>query len=445
MEIRIEDQCPQCGAALVLQETDHLLTCRFCGVKSVIRSRGPFRYCLPPARGSGAGERLLHVPYLRFKGTIFLINEAGIGHKVVDTTRIGTGLAELPPSLGVRPQAMPVRRLAPRTPGRFLPLTIKASAILEKVIRLSPLRIEKRKIIRRLIPGSGSGDEALFSYDSRMETTEYSSHDRFLHRAFIGETISLLYLPLEVQNDRVVDAVTGQPLVPFEPINVLAGQAVRFRSSWQTRFEATLCPRCGWSLEGEGDARVMTCSNCNSAWSLGKEGFTEVQWRMVSGNASTRVYLPFWRITGTIPEVGIASFADFIRRTNQPMLVRPQWQDLPMRFLVPAFKLQPKTFLRVGRQATISQWHLLASNGRVQQHLHPVTLPASEARQAIKVILAACTASRQKIFPFLPQMHLRPGAVELLYLPFADKGHDWYQPESGITVGKNVLRFGRRL
>ena len=274
MEIRIEERCPQCGAPIVLKETDHLLTCPFCEVKSLIMARGPFRYYLPPGREQ-KDRLLLHVPYLRFKGTIFLINEAGIGHKVVDTTRIGTDLPDLPPTLGVRPQAMPVRRLIPETPGRFLPLTIKARAILEKVIRLSPLRIEERKVIRRRLRGVG-GDEELFSYDSRMETTEYSSHGHFLHRAFIGETISFLYLPLEVRDNRIGDAVTGKSIIPLDRAEGLARKGVRFRPTWKASFMATLCPRCGWSLDGEGDTQVMTCSNCDSAWSLGREKLEEV-------------------------------------------------------------------------------------------------------------------------------------------------------------------------
>jgi len=444
MEIRIEERCPQCGAPIVLKETDHLLTCPFCKVKTLLLARGPFRYVLPSSPKTDPGQPLIHVPYLRFKGTIFLINEAGIGHKVVDTTRIGTVLPDLPPTLGVRPQAMPVRRLVPRTPGRFLPLAIKASAILEKVIRLTPLRIEKRKLVRRRAQGTG-GEEELFSYDSRIETTEYSAHSRFLHRAFIGESISFLYLPLWVRGDRVVDAVTGQAVAALDRAGELGRSAIPFRPSWQTRFKATLCPRCGWSLDGEGDAHVMTCSNCDSAWSLGREQLEEVRWRMIAGDEATRLHIGFWRITGTIPEVGIASFADFIKRTNQPMLVRPEWNARPMRFLVPAFKLQPKVFLRIGRQATISQWRLQARPGRVRDDLYPVTLPASEARQAVKVILAACAASRKRIFPFLPRIHLRQTAVELLYLPFEDKGHDWFQPDCGISVSKSALGFGRRL
>jgi hypothetical protein len=33
----------------------------------------------------------------------------------------------------------------------------------------------------------------------------------------------------------------------------------------------------------------------------------------------------------------------------------------------------------------------------------------------------------------------------LVYLPFVDKGHDWLQPETGVAIGKNILRFGRAM
>ena len=67
-----------------------------------------------------------------------------------------------------------------------------------------------------------------------------------------------------------------------------------------------------------------------------------------------------------------------------------------------------------------------------------VSLPASEARQSVKVILAAAAAARKKIFPFLPKVRLEKTATQLVYLPFVDKGHDWYQPQSGITVSSTL-------
>ena len=75
----------------------------------------------------------------------------------------------------------------------------------------------------------------------------------------------------------------------------------------------------------------------------------------------------------------------------------------------------------------------------------PLPLPASEARQAAKQMLAAATASPKRIFPYLPQVQLTEVVTQLVYLPCVDKGHVWAQPETGVTIAKNILRFGRSL
>ncbi|HHB77138.1 MAG TPA: hypothetical protein ENK84_11455 [Desulfobulbus sp.] len=443
MDIKIEQACPQCGAPIVIKETDRLLTCPYCEVKSFIRANGAFRYYLPPKVNTGRDAPLVYVPYLRFKGSIFVINEAGIGHKVMDTTQIGVDLPGLPPSLGIRPQAMPVKRLVGQTSGRYLPLSIKARAVLEKAIRLTPLRVERKETVRK--PVTYDGENVVYDISTRIKTVEYSSHSRFLHRAFIGETVSFVYLPVEQTEDTLRDAVTGGSLQRLDqPCSGLLA-ATPFKSQWRAKFTSTLCPRCGESLAGESDCLIMTCANCDTLWALGREKLEPVDWQMVQGDQRTAMYLGFWRVAGEIPALDIRSFADFIRRTNQPMIVRSDWEQQGMGFWIPAFKLRPKVFLRVGRQATIGQWRLAPGSGHVTNSMYPVTLPATEAKQSVKVILATCAAGRKKIFPFLPRVRLEKAVATLVYLPFIDKGHDWFQPESGITVSKAVLRFGRRL
>jgi hypothetical protein len=139
------------------------------------------------------------------------------------------------------------------------------------------------------------------------------------------------------------------------------------------------------------------------------------------------------------------SFADFIERTNQPMLPRPRWRERAMSFWIPAIKMRPKIFLQAGRQITLGQWRLKPEEGRVVAQLFPATLPATEARQAVKLILAATAASPKRIYPFLPEVRLTETMVQLVYLPCADRGHDWVQPETGMTIAKNTLSFGRSL
>ena len=414
MQIQVEQPCPQCGGLITLQASDRLLTCPYCGVRNFLQANGPFRYGLPGKVAAAEQDQLLHAPYLRFKGNIFLVTESGISYRVVDTTRDGFPMPGLPPSLGMRPQAMKLVRLNTKSRGRFLRLSVKAKVILDKAARINDL-------------SSKSGGE-------------------LYHRAYIGENVSFIYLPLLRTDDMLIDAVVDQPLVALEKISSFPLKGAPFNPRWQVNFLATLCPRCGWSLDGEGDCLVLTCSNCDSAWQVGSAGLERISCKVVPGGSDTSIYLGFWKISVHLPSMKIWSFADFMERTNQPVIIHKQWHERVMNFWVPAFKLRPKIFLRTGRQLTISQWRLDDEQElHVQQGLYPVTLPCNEARQALKVILAASAASPKRIFPYLPGAHVENISSTLVFLPFIDQNHDWVQPQTGTVIAKSVLRFGRSL
>ncbi|MBM9535528.1 hypothetical protein [Desulfobulbus alkaliphilus] len=413
MHLRIEQGCPQCGGPVELTETDRLLTCSFCGTRNYLQGNGPFRYVLPMAKPPEAASVLL-APYLRFKGTIYLVSERGLSHRVVDTTQAAAQVAGLPPSLGVRPQAMRLRRIDAGSGASYLPRQIKAGAILAKAAAVGRLTVR--------------------------------TGGQLFHRAYIGESLSYIYLPLLHKRQGVFDGVTGLPLAPPEQAGKTSLRGRPFQEAWQVRFLPTLCPQCGAGLHGSTDCQVMVCTHCHTTWSLVREGLAAVDWRFVPGTGATRLYLPFWRIRARIPTLAISSFADFVERTNQPFLPRPQWGERGMSFWVPAIKLRPKVFLQASRQATLAQWRLNPVSGRIQQLFYPVTLPETEARQAIKIILAAAaTAGARLIFPALPEVRTADVSSQLVYLPCVDKGHDWVQPETGIAVGKNVLRLGRSI
>ncbi|MGD9949725.1 MAG: hypothetical protein AB7U29_14785 [Desulfobulbus sp.] len=412
MDISVTQGCPQCGAPIDLTEADQLLTCAFCGTRNYLQIQGPFRYVLPYGKQHG-GERLLLAPYLRFKGTIYLVSDQRIEYRVIDTTQVANPMPGLLPSLGLRPQAMGLHRLDPRAPHRYLPQSIRANTILEKAASVGNL--------------GGMAKEG------------------FQHRAYIGETLSYIYLPISICSGDLQDAVNGNRISTLEEAADEVVQGRAYNPSWAVHFFATLCPHCGATMEGAGDSRVLLCDNCDSAWTLGPDGLKRIDWCLQPGEKNTALYLPFWKITAHIPVLSIYSFADFIERTNQPMLPRPRWRERAMSFWIPAIKLRPKIFLQAGRQVTLGQWLLKPEEGRVVKNIFPVTLPATEARQAVKVILAASTTSPKRVYPYLPQVRLTETMVQLIYLPCMDKGHDWVQPETGMTIAKNILSFGRSL
>lgn len=412
MDIRVSQNCPQCGAAVELAETERLLTCTFCGTRNYLQTNGPFRYSLPMA-GQRPPPEVLLAPYLRFKGTIFLVTGAGIEHRVVDTTQAANPVPGLPPSLGLRPQAMRLCRLEQQGQARYLPQTLKAGSILTKAAAVGNLMAQ-------------------------------AGRDLY-HRAYIGEQLSYIYLPLVARERGLYDGVTDLRLADDEELAGYPLQGQPFDQDWRVRFLATLCPRCGAGLDGAGDCQVVLCGNCQTAWALGPEGLSGVEWRLHPGKPATPLYLPFWKIKAQIPALALASFADLLERTNQPFLPRPGWRDRGLSFWVPAIRLRPKIFLLAGRQATLGQWQVRPETGEVRPNLFPVTLPAAEARQAVKLILAAATTSPRLIFPHLPQVALTGVRIELVFLPFADQGHDWVQPETGVVIAKNILQLGRLL
>jgi hypothetical protein len=299
----------------------------------------------------------------------------------------------------------------PDTAGSFLRFTLKANDILERAGKLSS--------------GSASGT--------------------LLHRAYIGETLCIIYLPLYEDSNTIHDAILRRP------IGALSGGAEALESAMLRKpplnltFLATLCPQCGWTLNGQRDSVVLTCSNCETAWEASGGKFTRVKFFKAPSREKDSHYLPFWKISAGAKGVEINSFADFIRLTNQPRVLGKDWEDEEMSYWSPAFKIRPKIFLNLSRQFTISQKHFEADEEIPKNGLYPVTLPRTEAAQALKVILASSTLTKKNVFPYLPEITFKIKGSTLVYLPFRDTGNEMVQEHMQISINKKTLEFGRYL
>ncbi|MFV9689458.1 MAG: hypothetical protein ACNY01_00590 [Desulfobacteria bacterium] len=257
-------------------------------MKSFLFTPGYSRLVLPH---KAPDKEIIHVPYLRFKGNVYFCKDKTVGYRFIDITRPGIPLKAIPPSLGVRPQAMKMRFVTPDTRGSFLRFSLKATDILTDAGRLA-------------------GDLA---------------SGRILHRAYIGETLSLIYLPLYVKQNRIFDAVLNRPVTVLPDDQDIFQQTTGSRSRWGPRFMATLCPQCGWNLEGERDSVVLICSNCDTVWQASKGRFTEVKYSVVEGRKADTTYLPFWSILADTRGVEINSYANFLRvRLNSPAIRPPR-------------------------------------------------------------------------------------------------------------------------
>lgn len=405
----IEQECPQCGAPIELTETDRILSCPYCDVQSYLFSPGYFRYTLPH---NAPDEEIVYAPYLRFKGSVFYCGETSIGHRIIDITQTGVKLKGLPISLGLRPQAMKARFASGETRGKFMKFSLKAVEILTRAAKLS-----------------------------RM-----AGKEEILHRAFIGETMSIMYLPVYVKEEKLYDAVLNRPLADLKEGREVIDPGLIKKIPESVSFIPTICPKCGWTMKGKKDSVVLLCDNCVTAWEVKDKKYSNIKMIIAGRTEDNTIYLPFWKITAKTTGVDIKTFADFAKTTNQPIIIGDNNDSGTMNYWSPAFKIRPKMFLQLARQLTIIQENEFDEIDSLPvNNIFPVTLPLSEAIQALKMILASSSIMKKNVMPFLPQINFIIGKKTLVFLPFRQTRYDMINDELEISVNRQSLEFGRSL
>ncbi len=408
MSLRVEQECPQCGGSLEMDETERLLRCNFCGVQSFLSNTGPLHFILPRLQPD---PFTIYAPYLRFKGTIYSCLDSRIEFRLADISTKGVKLPFLSASLGLRPQAMKMRFATPDFPGSFLKKSVPRDEILKRAAK--NLHIHNEAV---------------------------------LHQAFIGHVLNIIYLPLSIQDEKIIDGVVENTLAQIHADTAPFADAEIDSYTWKPLFVSALCPQCGWNLEGEPDSVVLLCSNCSTAWQAGGDNFTEIRVQVTPSKNRDALFIPFWNFQVRVKGVRLDSFADFIRITNQAVVIKPEWEDMEPCFVCPAFKIRPLDFLRLSTQMTLNRrYNVQTSDSFPAKNLHPVTLAHNNADQSLKVILANSAVSRSSIFPHLPEIQFEIKEYFLHFLPFEKMSHELHQPDLGVTINQRVLTYGRSL
>jgi len=357
-----------------------------------------------------SSEELIYFPYWRFKGLLFACVPQGIMNKFMDSSYQAVASDLFPASVGLRSQALKLQFVTPETPGRFLEPTLSLKKVLE-------------------------------IFDSRYTVT--LDGPVYTH-ANIGETVSLLYSPFYVKK-KVYDAVLNQPVsAPLEDesvIDALKGGAPR----WRTQFLPTLCPHCGWDLDGERESLVLLCKNCNSAWMPLKSKLKKIKFAHIPSLSDNIVYLPFWRIKAEITGLQLETYADLVKTANLPVAVQPQWHEDIFRFWALAFKVRPRVFVRIANNMTLAQPREKMRNAIPKGRLQPVTLPLSEAVESLMINLASFVKPAKTFYPQLDDIEIKPQSFLLVYVPFKVHHHEFIQPDYHLTVNKNMLALSRNL
>ena len=309
---------------------------------------------------------------------------------------------------------MKVSQINEEVAGSFFRLSVKAAAILDMAAQLTVLDSEQNR-------------------------------EQFYHRAYIGETISYIYLPLYIHDHILYDAVTNIGLARSGPGDELKKKSLPFQSQWMPRFLATLCPSCGELLDGEQDSLILSCHNCHTSWEEAGGQFRSLPWQRVPSRQKDATYLPFWKIEVKVSGAVMENFGDFLRLTNQPLVVRPEHDRMALYFWVPAFKIRPQIFLNLAKNITLTQKRLPPGEATMAKGFYPVTLARTEAVQALKIVLAEAALNKRDVLPLLPGLSFHPQTTDLVYLPFIDNGHDLVQEQTMLSVAGAVLHFGRNL
>ena len=123
----------------------------------------------------------------------------------------------------------------------------------------------------------------------------------------------------------------------------------------------------------------------------------------------------------------------------------PSWEPRKTRsqFWIPAFKISPRIFLRLGCRMTEGAFPETELISDLPPAYHPVTLPAEEALGGIEVIQAALTRDEIILSWAQPRIETLDWERDLVFLPFQETPYELIQPQIGIGISKNVLNLGK--
>jgi len=403
----IEHQCPQCGAPATLEETERLFTCPFCRVKSYLVTADYFRYMLPHA--APAGKPLIFLPYWRFKGSFFVSLPGGVKPRIVDVSQQAAPSPLFPVSLGLRSQTLKLRFVSPESDGVFLKPKVSSKELLHLA----------------------------------EETFTSSMPEPIFAKAFIGETLSQIYSPFYV-NDKVFDAVLNRPVSPPLPEDFDISKMEGGKPDWRIEFIPTLCPNCGWDLQGEKNALALSCKNCNSLWMNKGKGFAKMEFGFFPAETPDSIYFPFYRIRADVSGINLASYADLVKAANMAKVVQEGWEEKPFRFWTPAFKIRPQDFLFFSRNLTLSQPPKDYVPQLPQGEILPVTMPVEDAVVSLKINLASFIKP-PKMLQVLDSIEIKARSFVLVYVPFQKSGNELFQPAFNLRTTKALLEYAKRL
>ena len=403
---QIEQQCPQCGAPIILDEADRILSCKFCRTRVYLATEDHFRFYIPPAEG--ISETVYFIPYWRLKGLSYAIKAHDISYTYFDANFISFDSSLLPYSLGLRPQAMKLKFVGNSdNKGKFI----------------ASFHMKEENLLKNFKTQPGADQEV-----------------------FIGETASVIYTPVYCAQGRIYDAILKKPLdLQNKDAEIEQALIASPEEKWRVDFFPLLCPDCGADLPGEKDALILFCDNCHSAWNPSNKNFTKVKFLTWQEKGDNIIYLPFWQLKVKVSGIQLESYADLIKVANLPKAPVEVWTQTPFYFCAPAFKVNPALFLRWCRQLTSTPAPNDLTADFPAQKIHPATLPENEALKSSLLTLASLIADKRNLAELLSSLHLTLEDSSLVLHPFKISASELVHTKIGFGMEISALNMGAYL
>lgn len=403
---QIEQQCPQCGAPIILDETDRILSCKFCRTHVYLATNDHFRFYIPPAQG--ISEKIYFIPYWRIKGLSYAISAHDVSYKYFDANVISFDSPLLPHSLGLRPQAMKLKFVSNAdNAGKFIAASDKTKENLLK---------------------------------------NYRTQAGALREIFIGETASVIYTPLYCSKGRVYDAVLKKPLYLQKKDAGMEEKLIAApEEKWHVDFLPLLCPECGADLPGEKDTLIVFCENCHRAWNPSKNNFKNIKFATWPEKEKDVIYLPFWQMKVNVEGIQLEKYADLIRVANLPKAPAEIWNKTPFYFHAPAFKLNPALFLRWCRQLTATPASSDLTPDFPRSKIHQVTLSINEAFDCSLVTLSSLMADKRHLAEVTASLKFTLEDYSLVLHPFTLSTRELIHTRLDFSLDLGSLTMGAYL
>jgi len=398
---------------------DPILACSYCRTGLYLATSGPLRYRLPPAPERVTATPLVYLPFWRVRGLRYRVLEAAphVRGSLLDATVPALSALPAGASLGIRPQ-------------------------------VAPLSLDTGS------DGVAHPDRSVAEAIEAAETSVEGLHaEPPLFTRLVGETASLILAPYALEHrsgdwrlrEALKDGVS-HPVTTAEA-EAIRGALSRDEAAERVTFVPLRCPECGHDLPAAPGSVALLCGQCAKAWWVRGGRLAPVPYAACRARTPGARYLPFWELSFEGQALPASNRAEFRRWVISYQPAPVGWERQPCQVLVPAFKVQPRSFVRLARVFSLAPLDVPETPQLFGEPFasEPVRLPLDEAAQALPVVLAEFWSRRSGSLADIPGLGLRVNRARLVYLPFHAKGSEWVEEATGAAVQAAALEHGARL